>query len=68
MDHLKSIHGTQVKNGWSTRNTQDSSRILWNGMHGPEKQSEVGLMVFSEMAKVRQVCSKISIHGNVVAV
>jgi len=37
-------------------------------MHGPEKQSEVGLMVFSEMAKVRQVCSKISIHGNVVAV
>jgi hypothetical protein len=50
-DNLKSTHGPQVKNGWSTRNTQDSSSIVWNGLHGPEKQNEAGLMVLSEMGQ-----------------
>lgn len=31
------------------QDTQDSSSIVWNGLHGPEKQSEAGLMVLSVM-------------------
>ena len=31
--------------------SSSSSSIVWNGLHGPEKQSEAGLMVLSVMGQ-----------------